>query len=85
MESWKYAMKLPTVVNTFSPQPWLSLLLALLVMLMAFLFLSGWIPSARKYFPGHEWVMAAICAGLALFFVVCAVIGFRERRNRPSP
>lgn len=75
-------MRLPTVVNTFSSQPWRSVLLALLVLLMAFLFLSGWLPPAKKYFPGHEWLMAGICAGFALFFAICAFIGFRKPGNR---
>ena len=77
--------RLPTVVNAFSAQPWLSLLLALLVLLMAFLFLSGWLPPAKKYFPGHAWFIASLCAGLAVFFVICAFIGFRRRSNRHSP
>ena len=78
-------MRLSTTVNAFSSQPWRSLLLALLVLLMAFLFLSGWLPPAKKYFPGHEWFMASFCAGVALFFVICAFIGFRKRGNRHSP
>jgi len=78
-------MRLPTVVNVFISQPWRSLLLALLALLMACLFLSGWLPPAKKYLPGHEWLMAVVCSGLALFFVICAFIGFRKRSNRHPP
>jgi quinol-cytochrome oxidoreductase complex cytochrome b subunit len=75
-------MRLSTAINAFSSQPWRTLLLALLVLLMAFLALSGWLPPSKKDFPGHEFLLAGLCAALALFFVICAVIGFRKNGNR---
>ncbi len=78
-------MRLLTVVYAFSSQPWRSLMLALFVLLIACLFLSGWLPPAKKYLPGHEWLMAVVCSGLALFFAICAFIGFRKRGNRRPP
>ncbi len=78
-------MRLTDVVNAFSSQPWRSLMLALLLLLIGYLFLRGWLPPAGKYFPGHEWFMAVACAGLVLFLVICAVIGFRKRGNRHPP
>jgi hypothetical protein len=78
-------MRVLTVVNQFSSQPWRSLLLAILVLLVAFLFLTESLPPTKKYFPGHEWFMASLCTGLALFFVICAFVGFRKRSNHPPP
>ncbi len=75
-------MRISTIVYVFSSQPWRSLILALLSLLIALLFLSGLLPPAQKYLPGHEWFMAIMCSGLALFLVICAVIGFRKRGNR---
>ena len=74
-------MRFTTVVTSFSSQPLRSLVFALLLLLVALLFLSGWLPPAKKYLPGHEWFMASLSAGLALFFLICAVIGFRKRSH----
>ena len=71
-------MPRPTIVNAFIAHPWRSLLLALLALLMALLFFSGWLPDGKKYLPGHGWLMAGVSAGLAVFFIVCAGIGFRK-------
>ena len=75
-------MRLTNIVNSFSSQPWRSLVLAALLLLVGSLFLSGWLPPAKKYLPGHDWFMAVTSGGLALFFGVCAFIGFRRRGNK---
>ena len=74
-------MRIGLIVNALSSQPWGSLVLAVLTLLAGGLFASGWLPPAKKYLPGHDWVMAAVCVLLALLFTYCAVVGFRKRSN----
>ena len=74
-------MRIGPMVNALSSQPWGSLVLAVLALLAGVVFASGWLPPAKKYMSGHEWVMAAMCVLLALFFIYCAAVGFRKRSN----
>lgn len=69
-------------VETFSARPWASILLAVLLLAIGALFVSGFLPKSRKYFPGHEWYMAALCLVGAAFFTYSAVLGIRQRNVR---
>lgn len=73
-------MKLPRSVKPFAEHPTGSIALALLFILIGIAFVSGWIPDSphRRYFPGHHWVMAVLAWTLALFYSLCACIGFRK-------
>ena len=64
-------------VALFSSRPLSSAVLALLLLVMGVVMLSGLVPISpnRKYFPGHEWLLAAVCWVLALFFGYCAAKG----------
>ena len=77
-------MPLNRAVKLFSAQPLASLVMAALFVLMGVALPAGWIPASaiRHYFPGYEWVMAAICCGVAAFFVYCWLVGVR-RENKP--
>ncbi|MEO8156662.1 MAG: hypothetical protein ABI648_02620 [Betaproteobacteria bacterium] len=68
-------------LEIFSQNPTACLVLAALLVVVAILFPSGWIPASAipRYFPGHEWFMAALCLILAAFFAWCAVAGLRWR------
>lgn len=57
-------------VKLFSQRPIATALLALVVAGLGFVFVSGWVQDFpnRRYFPGHEWLIATGCWGLALFF-----------------
>ena len=70
-------------IKLFSQRPISTALLAIVVAGLGFVFVIGWVPDSpnRRYFPGHEWLIAAICWGLALFFGYCCYLGFRDRRE----
>ena len=70
-------------IKLFSRRPFLTALLAIVVAGLGFVFVSGWIPdsSNRRYFPGHQWLMAAGCWSLALFFGYCCYRGLRDTRD----
>ncbi len=70
-------------IEAFSARPWASLLLAVLVLAIGALFVSGLLPKSQKYMAGHEWYMAALCFAGAAFFTYCAVLGIRQRRDNP--
>jgi hypothetical protein len=77
-------MKLRSASEDFAARPWLSAVLALLILGLGALFISGWVPISpnRPYFRGHVWVMTLCCVALAVFFANCARIGFGRRRER---
>jgi uncharacterized membrane protein YdfJ with MMPL/SSD domain len=70
-------------IEAFSARPWASLLLAVLVLAIGALFLSGLLPKSQKYISGDEWYMAALCFAGAAFFIYCAVLGIRQRHDKP--
>jgi hypothetical protein len=67
----------------FAARPWLSVVLAALLIIIGLLFLSGRVPLSpnRRYFVHHAWVMALCCGGLALYFGNSARLGFERRRR----
>ena len=79
-------MRLARAIRLFSAQPWANLFLAALLLLMGVAFLAGWVPSSsvRRYFPGHEWVMAAICSVVAALLIYCWLVGIRNRNKECS-
>ena len=78
------AVKLDQTINVFAARPWSSLVLALLMLCLGALVLSGWIPSSpnRRYFPGHEWVLASLCGVVGLFFAHCARVGLGKQKQQ---
>ena len=70
-------------IKLFSRRPIPTALLAIVVAGLGFVFVSGWVPASanRRYFSGHEWLMAAACWGLALFFAYCCYRGLCDGRN----
>ena len=73
-------------IKLFSRRPFPTALLAVVVAGLGFVFVSGWIPdsSYRRYFPGHAWLMAAGCWGLAMFFCYCCYLGVRDQRDHKN-
>jgi NADH:ubiquinone oxidoreductase subunit H len=76
-------MFLRSASDDFAVRPWLSVVLAALVVALGLLFISGWVPVSpnRRYLANHAWVMALCCGALAVFFANCARIGFQRRRR----
>jgi len=70
-------------IEAFSARPWASLLLAVLMLAIGALFVSGLLPKSQKYIADHEWYMGALCLAGAAFFAYCAVLGIRQRHNMP--
>lgn len=70
-------------VVLFSSRPLASTVLAVLLLAMGLLFVSGLMPTSsnRKYFPGHEWLLAILCWALAMFIGYCAAKGRKPRRQ----
>ncbi len=64
-------------IELFSSRPLASSVLAVLLLIMGLVFVSGLVPTSpnHKYFPGHEWFMAIACWALAIFFCYCAAKG----------
>ena len=79
-------MQLTPAIKLFSAQPWACVFLAVLFVLIGLALPAGWVPasSVRRYFPGHEWVMAAICWFIAGFFAYCALVGWRGKNDEAS-
>ena len=76
-------MNLRSATDEFAARPWLSAVLAGLIIALGALFVSGWVPVSpnRRYFTGHAWVMALCCGVLAVYFANCARLGFGHRSN----
>jgi len=76
-------MQLARTIRLLSAQPWACVFLATLFALVGVAFAAGWVPvsSVRRYLPGHEWIMAAICGVVAAFFAYCALTGLRSRNK----
>ena len=81
------SMKEPNAVQLFAGRPKSTAILAFVVAGLGFVFISTLVPatSAYRYLPGHDWVMAIVCWGLALFMAYCSYLGFhRNRRAREN-
>ena len=74
-------VQLSRALKFLSMRPRACIVLAALLVLLGAVFLSGWVPTSynRPYFPGHKWITAAFCIGLAGFFAYCAAVGLRNQ------
>lgn len=79
-------MALKNNVSLFSAAPRTSCLLALFFIVLGVIAISGVLPVSenRKYFPGHDWVLALISWGTAVFFGYCGFMGFKSDSRPPS-
>lgn len=71
----------PRSVALFAARPRASAVLAVLLVAIGLIIVSDLIPTSanRKYFPGHEWLLASISWAMALFFGYCAAKGRRPK------
>lgn len=78
---FRLAMKAHRTIELFAARPRSAAFLAALMLCLAAITLSGWIPTSvnRRYFPGHEWFLASLCVTLSVFFAYCARIGFSKQ------
>ena len=74
-------MKPQRFAQPFAEHPVPSIILALLLVFISIAFVAGWIPDSphRRYFPGHQWVMAGLSGLLALFLAACACLGCKSK------
>jgi hypothetical protein len=72
-------VSLSNTLNLFTARPLSSLVLALLMVLLGVVAVSGIIPASgsRRYFAGHEWLLAAVCWLIAALFTFSAIKGWR--------
>lgn len=65
----------PDSLEPFTGRPRSSAVLALLLVLLGAVFVSGLVPTSpnRPYFAGHAWLLASACWVLAGFFAYCAM------------
>ncbi len=66
-------------LDLFTSRPLSSLVLALLMVLLGVVAVSGIVPASdiRRYFAGHEWLLAAVCWLMAAIFTFSAIKGWR--------
>ena len=78
-------MSIRTSLEIFEAKPWSSATLALLCLVIGIVSISGLVPLSpdRRYFPGHQWVLALLSWLLAVLFACCAAKGFKMR-SRPA-
>lgn len=64
----------------FASSPRLSIFLALLCLVLGILSVNDIVPLSenRRYFVGHDWVLASISWGLAIFFGYSGFKGLRS-------
>ena len=72
------------LVVLFASRPVSSVVLALLLVIMGLVIVSGLVPTSpnRRYFPGHEWLLATVCWAAAIFFGYCAARSRDAKRRR---
>jgi uncharacterized protein (DUF486 family) len=77
----------PRLIALFSARPVASAVLAVLLLALGLLIVSDLVPTSphRRYFPGHEWLLAIVSWGLALFIGYCAVKGRRPGAHQKRP
>lgn len=72
------------LVALFSSRPLSSAVLAILLLGLGLVIVSDLVPASpnRKYFPGHDWLLAIVTWGLALFFGCCAAKGYNANPHK---
>jgi hypothetical protein len=77
-------MQIRSSIASFVSRPRSSAVLAVLLVLLGIVFVSGVIPDSpnRRYLPGHEWLLASLCWVLALLFGYCARQGLTWTSGR---
>jgi len=71
-------------LTTFVERPRSAALLAFLFVVLGAVSASGLVPLSenRKYFPGHEWLLASLCWACAILLAYCAASGLKSRSER---
>ena len=74
-------MSLRSSLELFVDRPRSSAVLALILVVMGLVSISGFVPLSpnRWYFAGHVWLLASLCWALAAFFGYCAITGLKSR------
>lgn len=77
-------MSLRSSLSIFIDRPNSTAVLAFLFVVLGLVSASGLVPvgANRTYFPGHEWLLDALCWVVAISFGYCAVIGRKSRAQR---
>lgn len=75
-------MSLRSSLGVFVARPWSSAALALLCVVIGIVSVSDLVPLSpnRRYFPGHQWLLASLSWLLAILLGYCASKGL----NSPS-
>jgi hypothetical protein len=68
-------------LGIFVARPWSSAALAVICAVIAVVAVTDLVPLSpnRRYFGGHQWVLASLYGLLAALFGYCAVKGLRVR------
>ena len=79
-------MSLLSSLNVFIERPRRTAVLAVLFVVLGVVSASGLIPLSenRRYFPGHEWLLAGLCWVCAMALAYCACTGLKPRAGRES-
>jgi hypothetical protein len=74
-------MSLRSSLELFVDRPRSSAVLGLILVVMSLVSISGFVPLSpnRRYFAGHETLLASLCWALAVFFGYCAFTGLKSR------
>lgn len=74
------------LLTLFSSRPFSSAVLAALLLVLGLLFASGLVPTSsnRKYFTGHEWLLAMVCWVMSSFFGYCSAKGYKARLHKET-
>jgi hypothetical protein len=74
-------MSLRSSLELFVDRPRSSAVLALILVVMGLVSISGLVPLSpnRRYFAGHEWLLALLCWVLAVLFGYCGITGLKSR------
>lgn len=80
------SMSLRSSLSIFIEQPRSTALLAFLFVVIGVVSASGVVPlgAHRKYFPGHEWLLATLCWVCAIALGYCAAIGQKSGGQREA-
>ena len=74
-------MRAQSFLRIFVARPWSSAALAVICAVIAIVAVTDLVPLSpnRRYFGGHQWLLASLYGLLAVLFGYCAVKGLRLR------